>query len=84
MFGPRCLMCNRPLTNSRSVRRGYGPGCNARLHASFRAAMVGSARARLDRLAGGVDGLTNAQLTELDGLLDSAIGLLGNRPGVIA
>jgi len=73
----RCCACHHPLTAPRSVSRGYGPTCWARLEAAQtaerRARVVGlldDLRGRLDALDGPALGILAAGLLDVTDALD--------------
>lgn len=75
----RCACCRRVLTADRSLRRGFGPDCWARMHAAVIADRRRIVRAQLGALTGSVDRLdAHALLGVADALADVLDGIAGD------
>ena len=74
---PRCMCCHRPLSDPVSVSRGFGRVCVGRVRLDQHAAMVESARQRLDHLVSLLPVLVAVQLEAVDAALSDLIDDLG-------
>lgn len=72
----RCAACSRPLTAARSLRRGFGPDCWARMQSVLIDDRRRAVRLSLGALTGAVDHLSGPALLTVAEALAGALDVI--------